>query len=176
MGRPGASRSGVCARGTFPPESPLVPSRSEVPLGSPGARAAIVALVVLVAAILSAVVLFRPRARQPPPAAAIVRVSAEPPAAAVTPTAALLVDAIPWGRIERIETSAGEPRELPEARETPVLLELPAGDWRVVLSNPSFAEERVCAFTLVGAGRHHCLVEFERLSVDRYFQEAGWWR
>lgn len=153
-------------------------SRIEVPLGAPGPRAAIVALVVLVAALLSAVVISRPRAwsPQPPPPPIVVRVSAAPPVAALTPTAPVLIDAIPWGRIERIEDAAGAPYRLPEPSETPVLLELPAGEWRVVLSNPHHAGERTCSFTLAGEERHHCLVEFERLSVDQYFSEAGWWR
>lgn len=150
-------------------------SRTEVPLDSPGHLAAIVALVVAVAAILGAVVSTRPRAGRQPEAP-VVRVSAEAPAPAVTPTAPTLIDAIPWGRIERIETADGEPWPLPDPPETPILLQLPAGDWRVVLSNPSFAGEKICAFSLAAAERHDCLVEFERLSVDQYFREAGWWR
>lgn len=89
----------------------------------------------------------------------------------------MLIDAIPWGRIERIETLGGDLRyRLPDPRETPVLFDLPAGEWRVTVSNPDFDEERTCELSLAPDVRDECLVEFERLSVDRYFREAGWWQ
>ena len=57
-----------------------------------------------------------------------------------------------------------------------MLLELPAGEWQVMLSNPGFEEDRLCELSLTGGTRHDCLVEFKRISVDQYFREAGWWR
>ena len=134
---------------------------------------AVLALVALVAAILTAVVHYRPRPERlplPGPAADA------PEPAPEAPTATALIDAIPWGRIERIVSTDGRRADLPAERETPSLLELPAGDWRVVLSNPRFEEERICELRLVERGRADCLVEFERLSVDQYFRETGWWR
>lgn len=149
-------------------------SRSEIQLGTPAPTVAVVALVALVAAILTAVVRNRPLAPDPPPEAATAELVAEP---AIEPsTAAALIDAIPWGRIERIETAHGDRHGLPEQRDTPVLLELPPGEWRVALSNPGFDGERICLLSLTEGTRQDCLVEFGRLSVDQYFREAGWWR
>ncbi len=149
-------------------------SRSELDLGAAAPQAAIAALVILVAALLTAVVRYRPDPAVQAVSAPTTRVLGE--AHLPSPTAAALIDAIPWGRIERIETAGGTLRPLPVPRETPVLLELPAGEWRVALSNPSFEGELICDFTLIDGARHDCLVEFERLSVDQYFKDIGWWR
>ncbi len=151
-------------------------SASPIEPDAPVPALAVIALVALVAAILTAVVHYRPRPRPQParPPAAV----AEPPAEIEpeAPTAAVLIDAIPWGRLERIESASGELLPLPEPQETPVLLELPVGDWRVALSNPRFDGERSCDLSLAADARGDCLVEFERLTVDQYFREAGWWR
>lgn len=149
-------------------------SPSEIQLGAPAPSAAIVALVALMAAILTTVVRSRPQESSSPPPPQLTRVAADH--AVEPPTGSILIDAIPWGRIERIETPEGERLEPPEPRETPVLLRIPAGTWRVAISNPTFDEERVCEFDLAEGTRQDCRVEFERLSVDQYFREAGWWR
>ena len=47
-----------------------------------------------------------------------------------------ILDARPWGIVERIVGSDGKEIELAADRETPLLLDLPAGSFRVVMSHP----------------------------------------
>jgi hypothetical protein len=141
--------------------------------GSPAHPAAVVVLILIVVATLTAIVRSRPD-----PAAAgrdpIARVSSE--LTRPFPTGTALIDAVPWGRVERIESADGETLELPSPRETPLLLELPAGQWRIALSNPALDDERTCELTIAEGARESCRIEFEPVNVDQYFREAGWWR
>ncbi len=151
-----------------------MPSWSEIETGSPAHPLAVVALALIVVATLTAVVLLRPDPSRLEPRDPVAQVAAE--LTVYTPTGTAFVDAVPWGRVERIESPTGETLELPAPRETPLLLELPAGEWRIALSNPDLEEEQVCELTVAVGARYDCTIEFERVTVDQYFREAGWWR
>jgi hypothetical protein len=149
-------------------------SQSDTELRSPSRLLAIAVFVALVVATLTAVVRGRPD-----PGVAHSRVTRQAPSVEPTvtePMALVWVDAIPWGRIESITSPSGEVYPTPSPAETPLLLELPPGDWTVALSNPEAEEERRCELSLSLEAPANCRVEFERLSVDDYFREAGWWR
>lgn len=151
-----------------------MPAQHETPLDSVAATVAILALFVVVGTTLTAVVQGRPTAPVAAPVEPVVRVLADP--APLEPTGFALVDAIPWGRVVRLESATGKPYPLPRPAETPLILELPLGDWIVALSNPDHEEERLCELSIENGLRPECRVEFEPLSVDQYFRDSGWWR
>lgn len=151
-----------------------MPPQHETPLDSVAATVAILALFIVVGATLTAVVQGRPTAPVTDPVEPTARVLAD--SAPLESTGLALVDAIPWGRVVRLESASGKPYPLPRPAETPLVLELPLGGWIVALSNPDHEEERVCDLSIENGQRAECRVEFEPLSVDEYFRDSGWWR
>jgi serine/threonine protein kinase len=72
---------------------------------------------------------------------------------AVTPglvadTGTLVLNALPWGRVERIVDAAGTPMTLPQESHTPLRLALPAGTYKVEISNPRLPSPREVEVTI----------------------------
>jgi serine/threonine-protein kinase len=144
------------------------PRRKGLTLGVAGA----LAVVVLVAA---AVWLWRrPAAVAPPPPAPA---PADRVAATATPAVPgrLLVEALPWGEIQRILGPDGEVAP-PADPSTPALLELPQGSYRLQLGQPGGDRTAECEALVTSAGLGRCRVELFAVSAADYFREAGWWR
>ncbi len=163
----------VCQSGLFRPESSTVHEQSPARPKRPTHPIAAALLLLVVGATLTTVVRTRPSAERLEPKVTAQVASVEP---VVEPTGTALVDAIPWGRVERVEAADGRVLPLGAPRETPLVLELPEGVWTIALSHPESEEERSCELIVLENAQRECLLEFERLSVDQYFREAGWWR
>jgi hypothetical protein len=105
-------------------------------------------------------------AEEPAPAAA--------PAASAMAPGRLVIEARPWAEVARIVDRRG--REHPAGPEpyTPLVVELPAGEYTVELRHPDLPELRRCRVRVPAAGVGRCRQEIERLDARRFFAEAGW--
>jgi len=159
---------------SFSARIPPVLFQSDTELAYPSRLLAIAVFLAVVGATLSAVVRNRPSGEWERTRLSDLEASTEP--LEREPMALAWIDAVPWGHIERITSRTGEVFRVPSPAETPVMLELPAGDWIVTLSNPDSEEDQQCELSLAVGVSDSCRVEFERLSVDDYFRDAGWWR
>lgn len=96
-------------------------------------------------------------------------------AASATAEGSLLVDARPWGRIEKVlDTGSGD--TLPEPAGslfTPRVVNLPAGSYEITVSHPD-AGSRSCQVEVRGDTRPTCEVRFFESDPRAYFQELGW--
>lgn len=93
------------------------------------------------------------------------------------PTAALLVDALPWGQVVRIVAADGSDYALPDQTTTPLELELPIGFWEIFVRHPEQLDEpQSCQVILLPDDHDSCVVELAPLTMDAYFREVGWWR
>ncbi len=84
----------------------------------------------------------------------------------------LVIDALPWGEIVRVTDARGSEWPLPAARFTPLVLDLPAGDYTLEVRHPDFPRpltERV----VVSAEKAQTRVEFRRIDAADYFKRTG---
>lgn len=109
----------------------------------------------------------------PPEVVATVPTPAPPPPVSV---GRLVINAVPWGVVERIVSTAGE--ELPGAPfgATPRVVEVPPGSYRVEISHPDLPAPVVCEVEVAGGAEATCAATTAALDVNTYFREAGWWR
>ena len=95
-----------------------------------------------------------------------------------TPTAAegkLLIDARPWGRIEKVlDTASGDAVPLPAGSLfTPRAAVLPAGAYEITVNHPD-AGSRTCQVEIQAGTRPTCEVLFFETDPRAYFRELGW--
>ncbi len=85
----------------------------------------------------------------------------------------LVVNALPWGIVDRVLDAARKPMDLPEERTTPLILTLPAGSYYVTLRHPQ-SGKTVSAFARVSAGKSsQTSGSFPTLSAEEYLKHAG---
>ncbi|MEM7588423.1 MAG: hypothetical protein AAF560_33855, partial [Acidobacteriota bacterium] len=87
----------------------------------------------------------------------------------------LVVDAAPWGEIVELENPALEDQPLlkPSAY-TPVRLELPPGDYRVVVVYPPTGQSETREVSVDSDQRVEERFEFTDFEADEYFEKIGW--
>ncbi len=87
----------------------------------------------------------------------------------------ILVDARPWGRIEKVlDTGTGDAVPLPAGSPfTPRVATLPAGAYEITVSHPD-AGSRSCQVEIEGGTRPTCEVRFFEADPRTYFRELGW--
>lgn len=157
--------------------------RGPAPERSNGRRYTIGAVMVL--ALVAALVLFwiRQRPATVPVVTARTNTLTAPPVAIPASTAvtvaaadergALLINALPWGRVESVTDSAGVDHLSDGPRDTPLLLSLPAGQYTVRLTNPN-ANTTVQLVAIVTAGAVvRSEAELDRVDVERYVDHIG---
>ena len=84
----------------------------------------------------------------------------------------LVINALPWGIVDRVLDGARQPIELPEERTTPLTLTLPAGSYYVTLRHPQ-SGKTVSAFARVSAGKSsQTSGSFPTLSAEEYLKHA----
>jgi serine/threonine-protein kinase len=149
-----------------PPKPPLAPAapQARTPWMAIGIGAAIV-----VAIVVGAAVKFWPRSTE-----VTTDGSAGPAKVAAPVNGTLVIDAVPWARIERIVNAKGEAQKLPDS-STPVALQLPAGEYRIELSGPPPSKDHREITVLVGSNATQVapLVTFAEMSVDEYFRSQA---
>jgi hypothetical protein len=88
-------------------------------------------------------------------------------------TGSVLIDAAPWGTVTSIESASGAAQPVPADAATPVVLTLPAGDYRVTLAGPSPESQTQQIAVRVEAGVQGVvpIVRFRVLTPEEYFEE-----
>ncbi|MBL0162824.1 MAG: protein kinase [Xanthomonadales bacterium] len=85
----------------------------------------------------------------------------------------LVINALPWGIVDRVLDAERKPIDLPEERSTPLTLTLPAGSYYVTLRHPQ-SGKTVSAFARVSAGKSsQTSGSFPTLSAEEYLKHAG---
>ncbi len=98
---------------------------------------------------------------------------AAPPPAPLAAKGRLAIDAAPWGRIESVVDSNGRALALPEGASTPLLLELPAGNYRVRWRPGGDGTPREQSTVVASDGLAVLSLRGDRLAADDYLREAG---
>jgi tRNA A-37 threonylcarbamoyl transferase component Bud32 len=109
----------------------------------------------------------------PGPAAASAPSAAPPPPAASAASGTLVIDALPWGQVSEVVDASGTRRAIGGAADTPLALELPAGDYTIRVRNPSFADTLSLTATVRPGAVERRLVEFRRVDAADYFRKTG---
>lgn len=93
-------------------------------------------------------------------------------AAAAAENGELVINALPWGNVEKILNAAREPIELPKDRSTPMRLNLPAGSYYITVRHPEVGKS-VSVFARVKAKNSSQVVAtFSTLTADAYLRHA----
>ena len=101
--------------------------------------------------------------------AAVLLIPKSPPPAATTPLA-VVIDAVPWGTVSRIEGDQGAVEALPASSETPLLVKLRPGRYRVSLVGPPpQLEARVIDIDVSATAPAFVMERFTPMTVDGYF-------
>jgi hypothetical protein len=99
------------------------------------------------------------------------------PAIPVAPSrATVAVIGAPWGELVSLRGADGRELPLPERRETPLLLSLPAGHYVATLRHPGAPKEVTCDVDAAVGQAVTCQAQLIPLDSMQYFKEAGWWR
>ena len=160
----------------------LEPTRADHPAPRPGgsrARIAAGAAAALLLAIGGTWVAMRgsrapaapslpPAIPSPTPASAA---SAAPAAAAASGT--LVIDALPWGQVAEVVDASGTSRAIGDATDTPLALELPAGEYTVRVRNPAFAHVLSLTAVVKAGAVERRVGEFRRVDAADYFRKTG---
>ncbi len=88
----------------------------------------------------------------------------------------LVIDALPWAEVVRVEGLDGKPLEIGPNHFTPLALPVPTGRYQVVLKNPGSPEERRVSVSVVADGKgksEPAFVVFNRVSAEEYFRGLG---
>jgi hypothetical protein len=88
-------------------------------------------------------------------------------------TGSVVIDAAPWGTVASIESASGAAQPLPADVATPVVLTLPAGDYRLTLAGPSPESQTQQVAIRVEAGVTVAVpfVRFHVMTPEEYFEE-----
>jgi hypothetical protein len=137
-----------------------------------------VAIVAVSLLLVIAVALFFSRRPTTEPQAATLTAQPLRPAASALPgrSGRLVVNTHPWGRVVAIAGEASGQIELPADPATPLVLELPAGRYRVRVSPFDAPEtELECVAFVATSAVGVCRLEPRPVDPIAYFKEAGWW-
>jgi tetratricopeptide (TPR) repeat protein len=92
---------------------------------------------------------------------------------AVVPTGAVAIDALPWANVTRIEAEDGTVQDPPSPASTPLVLNLPAGTYKVTLTGPPpDLESRVVTVQVLADGTATPATErFRTMTPEEYFEQ-----
>jgi len=103
------------------------------------------------------------------------KTAASPPAVAPAPTGLLVIDALPWGQIDRAQDSGGKNWSGGREVYTPLAIAVPPGKYSVLITNPGFPGKRLSLSAEVRPGeRAMCVGRFEPIDPKTYFETQGW--
>ncbi len=105
----------------------------------------------------------------PLPETAGTTVAAEPP---VVERGQLLINALPWGQVTSVKNDSGA-EQLTQSADTPVVLSLPAGAYKVQLTNPNSQRSVVLDATVSANATTRCEAELDRIDADAYVKGLG---
>jgi serine/threonine-protein kinase len=84
----------------------------------------------------------------------------------------ILINALPWGEVESIVNSAGV-EQLSASAETPLVLSLPAGEYKVRLTNPNSKRSVTLDATVKPNALSRYSTELDRIDPDAYVAGLG---
>ena len=102
--------------------------------------------------------------------ASTTTVTVTPP---VIETGQLVINALPWGEVTSVTDSAGTERLKGGRVETPLMLSLPAGEYKVRLSNPNSKKNVVVDASVKPNEISRCEAELDRIDADAYVAGIG---
>ena len=84
----------------------------------------------------------------------------------------VIIDAVPWGTITSIQTANREPMDVPSQAATPISLQLPPGDYQVVVVGPppESQEQRLTVRVDSSATSIAPTVRFHVVTPEEYFE------
>jgi len=86
----------------------------------------------------------------------------------------LVLNAQPWGRVERVQDGDGKAVELPADASTPLVLALPAGSYTVTFSHPQSRRPVSVIARVQARQRSVASAAFPTITAEDYFSRAGW--
>jgi hypothetical protein len=114
-----------------------------------------------------------------PPAAAAIAPPASGKPAAPRPLppparqAQVRVDALPWARVVRVTGAGGRAFATGGSDVTPLLLELPAGSYAILLRGPDDQARTIVVEVGATGAAKPALVDFAKVDADAYLRAAG---
>ncbi|MGA9420718.1 MAG: hypothetical protein WBW61_00005, partial [Rhodanobacteraceae bacterium] len=85
----------------------------------------------------------------------------------------LVINALPWGTVEKVLDADRKPMQLPADHDTPLRLKLPAGSYYVTITHPGISKG-VSLFARVKAkDTIKTVARFQSLTADAYLRHAG---
>ncbi|MEO8381705.1 MAG: protein kinase [Acidobacteriota bacterium] len=156
----------------LPTAAPVQPLSEPAPsrmFGRPAALAAVILLVIAITVIV--LVTGKDETPSPPPVVEVVETQSPvfPPASA---TGDLVIHAAPWGEVRSIKDAEGREHLSGRPVYTPVTLSLPAGAYRVELTNPNSGRTSTVS-TTVEAGRiARCEAELDDVDAEAYLKRV----
>jgi hypothetical protein len=89
----------------------------------------------------------------------------------------LVVDALPWAEIVRVDDASGQNWLTVAEAYTPMVLALPSGKYSVVMRNADFPDKTVSKSVEVREGAStSCVGRFQPTDPVAYFEMEGWRR
>jgi hypothetical protein len=85
----------------------------------------------------------------------------------------VVIDALPWGEVERIVDATGRPWPAGPDRYTPFVASLPPGDYVISVRYPDVAQPATLKITVRASKLEKRLVTFPRMDADEYLEKAG---
>ena len=97
------------------------------------------------------------------------------PSSAPVPAAAgtLVIDALPWGQVERILDDTGRDWPIGSDRYTPFVAHLPPGDYVILLSHPDVEGPASVRVTVRASQSERLVVPLRPIDADEYLRKAG---
>jgi len=93
--------------------------------------------------------------------------------AAPAVTGKLFINALPWGEVTSVIDAAGVDHLRGGRTETPLLLELPPGTYKVSLTNPNSNRSVVRDATVTANVTSRCVAELDRIDAEGYVDGIG---
>jgi len=87
----------------------------------------------------------------------------------------LVIDALPWGRVERLDDSAGKSWLARADTFTPFSVAVPPGEYSAVVTSAAFPGKRLTLVAHVRTGHTAtCVGRFEPVDPKAYLKSQGW--
>ena len=101
--------------------------------------------------------------------------AAPPTVVAPAQVGLLVIDAVPWGQIDRAQDVGGKNWSGGPEVYTPLALAVPPGKYSVIVTNPGFPGKRLSLSAEVRPGeRAMCVGRFAPIDAKAYFETQGW--
>jgi hypothetical protein len=139
-------------------------SAPDVAPGRKPSRFVLLAGVVALAALVAVPVVWTKRSASP---------NADAPPAPPPAPGTLVIDALPWGEIERIADATGRAWPVGSDRYTPFVASLPPGEYVVSLRHPDAGEPTSVKVTVRSSQRERRVIALRPIDADEYLRKAG---